>query len=284
MTAYHRPTALDEALDLLAAGGLQIAAGCTDIYPATQKKTLPGPVLDLTAIDALRGISHDAKGWRIGATTTWTDILRADLPPAFDALKLAAREVGSVQIQNAGTVAGNLCTASPAADGAPCLMTLEAQVELRAASGSRRLPLQDFLTGARRTARHPNELVAAIHIPESAARGRSTFLKLGARKYLVISIAMVAARLSVRDGAIEEAAISVGACSPVAARLTALEDSLRDRPAAQAADIVDARLVGPALSPIDDIRADAAYRVAAATELTRRALARLTGRHMDRAA
>ncbi len=272
MTAYHRPKDLDTALALLAEPTLRVAAGCTDLFPATQARALPGPILDITAIPALRGISQTDDGWRIGAATTWTDILRADLPPAFDGLKLAAREVGSVQIQNAGTLAGNLCTASPAGDGIPCLVTLDASVELRSAAATRTLKLQDFLTGARRTALAPGELVTAIHIPGSASRGRSTFLKLGARKYLVISIAMVAARVETDGDTIARAAIAIGACSPVAARLTALEARLQDTPLATAADTVTRDLVAQPLAPIDDIRADAGYRVEAATELTRRAL------------
>jgi len=262
-------------LDLLARGPLTVAAGCTDLYPLTTAKTLPGDILDITAIPSLRGIAH-ADGWRIGAATTWTDILRADLPPAFDGLKQAAREVGSVQIQNAGTVAGNLCTASPAGDSIPALMTLDAAVELRAARGSRLLPLHDFLTGPRQTARAADELVTAVCIPAAAGQGHGHFRKLGARTYLVISIAMAAARLTFANGRIASAALSVGSCSPVAVRLTALERALVGLSPADAVRAVTRDTVAPALAPIDDIRADAAYRLTAATELIRRCVAALT--------
>ncbi len=275
MAAYHRPETLREALELLASERLTVAAGCTDLYPATQARALPGPVLDIAGIAALSGIVRGPEGWRIGAATTWTGVLRADLPPAFDGLKLAACEIGSVQIQNAGTVAGNLCTASPAGDSIPCLMTLDARVELRSVRGQRLVPLAEFLTGARQTALAPDELVTAVLVPEGAARGRSTFAKLGARKYLVISIAMVAARLVIADGRIAEAAVAVGACSPVAVRLTALEAALAGQPVEAAAGLAGDALVAPALSPIDDIRADAGYRAQAAAELVRRALAAL---------
>lgn len=275
MAAYHRPTDLDEALAILADGPATIAAGCTDLYPATQAKTLPGPVLDITGIAALRGVAKHGDGWRIGAATTWTDIIRAELPPAFDGLKLAAREVGSVQIQNAGTVAGNLCTASPAADGAPCLLTLNAEVDLRSAQGTRRLPLQAFLTGPRRTALRPDELVTAILIPEASGKGQGHFLKLGARKYLIISIAMAAARLEIENGSVSGAALAIGACSPVATRLPGLERALVGHAPAELPGLVRPDLVSPYLAPIDDIRADAGYRVTAATELLRRTLAGL---------
>ena len=182
MLDYHRPGELDQALGWLAeraAAGDRpvIAAGCTDLFPATERKRLPGPVLDITAIRGLRGIDRNATGWRFGATTTWTDVIRADLPPAFDGLKAAAREVGSVQIQNAATLAGNLCNASPAADGVPCWLTLAAEVELTSAAGVRKMPVQDFLTGPRQTALRPGEILTAIHVPASGGQGRSSFQK-----------------------------------------------------------------------------------------------------------
>src|SRR5690606_12010591 len=146
-------------------------------------------------LDELRGVSETASHVVIGARTTWTDLIRHPLPAAFDALKQAAREVGSVQIQNVASVAGNLCNASPAADGAPALLVLDAEVELRSRAGSRMLPLQDFILGNRRTAIEPGEIVTAIRIPKASIAGSSSFQKLGARRYLVISIAMAAARM-----------------------------------------------------------------------------------------
>ena len=284
MAAFHRPTDLTEALGVLAQGDVTVAAGCTDLYPATQAKALAGPVLDITAINDLRGITQTDAGWRIGATTSWSDLLTTDLPPAFDGLKLAAQEVGSIQIQNAGTLAGNLCTASPAADGAPCLMALDAMIELQSAKGKRTLPLIEFLLGPRRTALRPDELLTAIHIPNASAQGRSTFLKLGARKYLIISIAMVSVRLEITGDIIDRAAISVGSCSPVAVRLSELETSLKGCSATDPAALITPNLIAPALSPIDDIRADAAYRLTAATELTRRAISQLAGQKLGQAA
>ncbi len=137
------------------------------------------------------------------------------------------------------SVAGNLCNASPAADGVPPLMILDAEVELRSASGTRALPLEEFILGNRRTALRAGEMVTAIRIPKASATGASSFQKLGARRYLVISIAMAAARISIgRDGLVEAAAISVGSCSAVAQRLAGLEASLlglRSGPAVEAA-------------------------------------------------
>ncbi|WP_112320371.1 FAD binding domain-containing protein [Oceanibium sediminis] len=276
MGAYHRPRDLSAALTVLAAGPVTLAAGCTDLFPATGNRALPGDVLDLTAIRELRGITRTDQGWRIGATTTWSDILRAELPPAFDGLKLAAREVGSVQIQNAGTLAGNLCNASPAADGVPCLLTLDAEVELAHANGRRHLALGDFLTGPRQTALRVGEVMTAVHIPARAGSGVSGFVKLGARRHLVISIAMAAVRLEVEAGRISRAYVAVGACSAVAQRLTALEQALAGAPlTADIGALATPALVGDALSPIDDIRADAPYRRGAATTLVARLLERM---------
>jgi len=276
VAAYHRPDTLQGALDVLAERPVTIAAGCTDLFPATQGRTLTGPVLDITGIAGLRGISRKDGAIRIGATTSWTDVIRAELPPAFDMLKQAAREVGSVQIQNSGTVAGNICNASPAADGMPCLAALDAEVEIASARNTRTLPLLHFVNGPRRTALEPGELVTAITVPEKATKGTSRFLKLGARKYLVISIAMVAVRLDIEGGTVRDAGLAVGACSAVATRLTDLEATLAGQPSSGLSQHITDAAVAAALSPIDDIRADGPYRAHAAAELLRRAVDDLT--------
>ncbi len=273
MSPYHRPATLQEALVLLANPGLCIVAGCTDLFPATGARALSGPVLDITAIAALRGIAPDGDHIRLGATTTWADILRADLPGGVDMLKQAAREVGSAQIQTAGTLAGNVCNASPAADGVPCLLALGAEVEIASFSGTRRVPLDAFITGVRQTALHPGEMVTAILIPKTQTGGQSRFIKLGARAYLVISIAMVAARLEIENDHVSAAALAVGACSAVAQRLPRQEAALIGaRADATLIKRIEATLITPDLSPIDDIRADATYRAEAAVELIRRAV------------
>lgn len=284
MNGYHRPNDLNDALAMLAKQPATLAAGCTDLFPATEQQELPGAVLDLTGIAGLRGITATAKGWRIGATTTWSDVIAADLPPAFDMLKQAASEVGSVQIQNAGTIAGNLCNASPAADGVPPLLALDAEVEISSINDKRCIPLSAFLTGVRRTALKSGEIVSAILIPKEAGLGQSKFTKLGARKYLVISIAMVAVRLVEDQGKVAEIALSVGSCSAVATRLTELENRLAAQPVAGLVAQIDDQSLAAALSPISDIRGDAAYRLTAATELLRRTVAELTDRTKGQAA
>jgi CO/xanthine dehydrogenase FAD-binding subunit len=215
------------------------------------------------------------QAWRIGATTTWSILARAQLPPQLSGLQAAAREVGGIQIQNTGTVAGNICNASPAADGVPVLLSLDAEVELASVRGTRRIPLQQFLMGSRKTARNPDELVTALVIPHRPD-ARSAFFKLGHRRYLVISIVMAAAVVEIERGVLKHVALSVGACSAVAQRLTALERKLIGQPANSA--LVDQ--ITPddllMLSPIDDVRGTAEYRVDAALTLVRRVIAEVT--------
>ncbi len=275
MTRFERPESMAEATSLLATGDWVPLAGGTDLYPAQVGRTMPRPLLDLSRVAGLRGIRQGDDGWSIGATTTWTDVIRADLPPLFDALKAAAREVGGVQIQNAGTVAGNVCNASPAADGMPVLLALGAEVELCSTIGSRRLPLEAFVLGSRRTARRGDELVTALHIPSRSPRARSVFAKLGGRRYLVISIAMVAVVVDVDDeGRVIDAGVAVGSCSAVAKRLPSLEARLTGHDVAEPGGRVEADDLAP-LAPIDDVRASAGFRRDATLTLLRRALAAL---------
>lgn len=297
---YFRPSSLPQALDALALAAQRIPAapadrptllaGGTDVYPVrTQRQAWFEPfsrnILDLTGLAELGGIREDDGQIVFGALTTWSEIIAAALPPAFDGLKLAAGQVGGVQIQNRGTIAGNLCNASPAADGVPPLMALDASVELASVRGTRRLPLAQFILGNRKTALAPDELVTTIRVPKPAAKARSTFLKLGSRSYLVISIASVAAVVETDEaGQIAAAKIAVGACSAVPQRLFALEARLAGR---KLGDGVTG-LVEPGdlevLAPIDDVRASGAYRREAALVLVRRVLSELIDSGLEDAA
>jgi CO/xanthine dehydrogenase FAD-binding subunit len=272
-TSYFRPRTLDEAVSALATGDFRILAGGTDFYPALGERVPRDPVLDVSGLEELRGISCEEEEFRIGGLTTWSDIIRTPLPRCFDALKGAAREVGSVQIQNRGTLSGNLCNASPAADGVPPLLALDASVELVSLNGTRIISLADFIVGNRKTRKKPEELLTAVVVPRTLEDAASTFLKLGARRYLVISISMVAVVVQLgKDERVREARVAVGSCSPAAQRLRALEKDL------QGASVRDGLGSGvrPAhlspLSPIDDIRASAEYRLDASLRLVQRAL------------
>ncbi|AWC21010.1 Nicotinate dehydrogenase FAD-subunit [Aminobacter sp. MSH1] len=284
MTRYAKPKTLEEALALLSEGSWRIVAGATDFYPALGSRPLQQDVIDINGIAALRGVAETDSHFVIAARTSWAELLRTPLPLAFDALKQAAREIGSIQIQNVASVAGNICNASPAADGVPALQVLDAEVELRSRRATRIVPLDQFILGNRKTILRDDEMVTAVRIPKAATAGSSAFYKLGARRYLVISIAMAAARVAFdSEGRIAAAAVAVGSCSAVAQRLHRLERDLAGQPP----EFIE-RIVGSVtfdeLTPIDDVRGSAAYRRGAAREIVARALLQAAGASERRAA
>jgi CO/xanthine dehydrogenase FAD-binding subunit len=269
---YLRPTDLGGAIEALAARNALVLSGGTDIFPAHVGRPLPEDIVDLSAIAELKAISETVGEVRIGAAASWTSIIAAPLPRAFDALKAAAREVGSIQIQNRGTIGGNLCNASPAADGVPPLLALDAEIEIASRAGAKRMPLAQFIAGYRATALKRGEVLTAVIIPKRAMDASSVFVKLGARRYLVISIVMAAVNIA-RDaaGAISNARVAVGSASAVAQRLTGLEQALMGYAGAKPSALLKPEHLA-ILSPIDDVRATAAYRNDAALTLIGRAL------------
>ncbi len=291
--SYLLPTSIEAALSLLdstsaSEGAPTIVAGATDYYPQLDHATVGSQpaeaILDITGVNELRSIQRDGDLWRIGALATWSDLTSDDLslaglPAAFRGLQQAAVQIGSVQIQNVGTVVGNICNASPAADGVPPLLALGAKVELQSVSQTRVVPLHEFILGNRRTVRQPDELVTAILIPNPPIVGENvmvgSFVKLGTRAYLAISIVMVAALADIdEDGIIRSAQIAVGACSEVAQRLPDLEHDLVGVSLSHLGTgfVIGEHHLAP-LSPIDDVRATAAYRMSVTPRLIARALA-----------
>lgn len=279
--SYLRPASLDEALEMRASQNVQVIAGATDAYP--MKTTLeawgkyqPGTILDISAVETLRGIRERDDHWRIGALATWSDVINADLPAGFDGLKLAAVEVGGVQIQNRGTLVGNICNASPAADGIPPLLALNAGIEISSRRDTRQVPLSDFIDDYRHIVLAKDEIVTAIIIPKLPENTHAHFLKLGARRYLVISIVMASGVIVLDEkGVIAQACIALGACSPVALRLTRLEEGLKGR--ALDASLRDIPILAHLqdIAPIDDVRASADYRLDTALKLLRELLLQL---------
>ena len=270
---FLRPGTLDEALEALSHTHGTILSGGTDLFPALTGGLLMGPVIDISAVAELKGVLSSQDYVHIGGRTTWSEILAAPLPCGFDGLRAAAREIGAVQIQNQATVAGNICNASPAADGVAALLALDAEVTLASRKSSRTVPLADFIQGNRRTVRQPDEILTAVRVPHRWENAASSFLKLGARRYLVISIVMVAANLLVGpDRRIREASICVGSCSPKAVRLVELENALAGSPVGSPMLQLLRAEHFSRLCPIDDVRATAAYRQEAAQTLVRRAL------------
>jgi CO/xanthine dehydrogenase FAD-binding subunit len=272
-TKVYRPNTLKDACTVLAASSSQIINGGTCFFPALKDRPASRPLIDLSCLNELKVIQIADDGVRIGGTATWSEIATAELPPQLAALKQAARRVGSFQIQNVATLAGNLCNASLAADGVPPLLTLDAEVELASSADQRRIRLANFIVGDRKTLRRRDEILTAIIVPHAIDPGVSAFLKLGARRFLAPSIVMVAAVVE-QDawGRVSQARVAVGSCSPVAQRLPKLERRLVGERAELGLGDVAEEADLAALSPGDDVQATAAYRRDAALTLVRRAI------------
>ena len=252
------PRSLAEALKLLRdEGPLVPMAGCTDLYVALNFGTLKDArFLNLWRLSALQTIEMRGGLLSIGALATHTDLIRSALVRRrVPMLAAAAREVGGVQIQNRGTIGGNVANASPAGDTLPVLAAAEATVVLRSAAGTRRIPFTQFYTGYRQTVRRPDELIVALEVP--AIRGRQCFRKVGTRAAQAISKVVVAAVVGDRPR------IALGSVAPTVVRATRTEAAL-----AAGASIEEAQQTLLAeIAPIDDIRSTAEYRRRVAANL-----------------
>ena len=257
--AVYIPSNLKAALDILRDPECIVISGGTDYFPALKRCNGVKKLVSLMSVPEIQGLKSERTGIRMGAALTWTQLIKSDLPPAFDALKTAGRQVGSLQIQNAATVVGNLCNASPAADGMPPLFALNAEVELHSAMrGRRQVPLSEFVQGVRKTDRESDEIVTSVFVPNPPEGMQSVFSKLGSREYLVISIAMTALNVVLdKNGRVKDMRVAVGACSTVAQRLSLLENDARGKLLSEIDLSLDHLAV---LSPIDDVRASAMYR------------------------
>lgn len=263
---YVLAASLPEALQLKRDTGFAVVAGGTDIFPAIENGVRYPGLLDVSRVDELSGPVTRRDGFFIiPSMSSWTALVDADLPPQFDAVKQAAVDIGGRQIQNTGTVGGNICNASPAADGVVALMALDARVSLAGTAGRREMALADFVLGNRKTALKADELLVDVRVPVGGERCASVFRKVGARRYLVISIAMCGISLDLDgQGRVARAGIAVGSCGPRAVRLPALEARLLGKPLSALADFAVGSEELSALTPIDDVRASAAFRLAAA--------------------
>jgi CO/xanthine dehydrogenase FAD-binding subunit len=232
----------------------------------------PGRFVSLSKCDELRGIQEDADEVRIGACTTYTEIRRsAVLSRDYPLLAAAASETGGVATQNRGTIGGNIANASPAADTPPALLVYDAELELRSASGTRRIPYLDFHTGYKQMNLRPDELIAAVHLPSRSPewRGRDHYRKVGTRRAQAISKVCLAASMRLDGRTIADARIALGSVSPTVIRAQRAEQALRGRTIDEAA-IADAeRALSGDIAPIDDIRSTARYRLKVACNLLR---------------
>ena len=274
---YERPSQLADAIELMARREARALSGGTDLAVAMRHgKVDPGLIVDLKGIAEMAPRIDRRDGFvEISANTVMTDIERhPHVQTLFPALVEAAQVVGSVQIRNRATLAGNLANASPAADTPPALLALDAEVSIEGGEGSRVIPVDEFLVGYRTTDLAPSELITAVRLPEPQGTSGSAFLKLGVRKAMEISIVCVAASLSLgTDGSISSAGLGLGSVAPRAIRPRSAEAILiGNLPSPELfANAGDA--AGDESNPIDDLRAGADYRRAMVPVLVRRVLA-----------
>src|SRR2546427_1416901 len=266
-TLSHRtllePKSLGDALKMLRdEGPLVPMAGCTDLYVALNFGTLGETrFLSLWRLDGLRAIETRGAGLAIGALATHTDLVRSPLVrKRLPMLAAAAREVGGVQIQNRGTLGGNVANASPAGDTLPVLAAADAFVILESASGRRRVAFTAFYTGYRKSVRRADELIVGFEIP--AVRGRQWFRKVGTRAAQAISKVVIAGVVG------DQPRIALGSVAPTVVRAARTEAAL-----AAGASIEEAqRMLVEEIVPIDDLRSTAEYRRRVAANLLARML------------
>ena len=256
----RRPKSVNDALKMLRdEPDLVPLAGCTDLYVAVNFGTLTGSrFLDLWPLDPLRRITLAGDTLVIGALATYTEIIRSrHVRRLLPMLVESARQIGGPQIQNRGTIGGNVANASPAGDSLPVLAAAEATIVLRSANGERRVPFNEFYTGYRASVRRPDELIVAVEIPKQ--NGAQWFRKVGTRAAQAISKIVIAA---VRDA---RPRIAFGSVAPTVVRAPLTEAALS---AGNLEEAVSA--LAREIAPIDDVRSTADYRRTVSANLLRR--------------
>lgn len=235
----------------------------------------PEMIVDLKAVDELAShVDSSEHAITFTANTVMTNLETDDVVRSrLQGLVEAAQVVGSVQIRNRATITGNICNASPAADTPPILMALGAIVAIAGPDGARDMTLDDFLVGYRKTALEAGEIVTAIRIPGAKQRRGTSFLKLGVRRAMEISIVCVGASVELTaDGKIASAGLGLGSVAPTTLRPRDAEQTLVGEAPGNQLFEEAGRMAGEVVSPIDDMRASAEYRRAMVPVLVRRAL------------
>ncbi len=271
---YQTPASAEEAAALLSREGAYALAGGTDLLVKLRAGVVePSVVVDLKSVPRLRGIEHDAKGWRIGAATTCAEIgehaaLAAAWPGVVEALQL----IGSTQIQGRATLGGNLCNASPAADSVPALIAAGALCEVTGADGQRELPVEQVVTGPGRTALKPGEFILGFRLPEPRQRAGDAYLRLIPRTEMDIAVVGAGVSLALdAQGVCTHARVALGAVAATPLLVDAAAKALIGTRVDNEALIALGAAASAACKPIDDKRGTVAYRVKVAGVLAQRA-------------
>jgi CO/xanthine dehydrogenase FAD-binding subunit len=279
---YVRPDGLGElleVLDHLKQKKTHVLAGGTDLIPALRDKTKEADhIVDLSGA-SLDGLVFEKTQARIGSLVTFARLCRdVEMWTKLPAVAESASQVGAVQCRNLATIGGNLCSAIPSLDSAPPLMALDATLRLQSKAGERLVAIDEFFLGPRRTVLQPGEILTEILVPIEPGYAAS-FLRLGRRKALTLSIVNAAAGLALdQDGRVAKARIALGAVAPTPVRARKAEEILLSRhPTAQLVAEAAAAVVGE-ISPISDLRGSADYRRKTSVVLVRRALETSLGR------
>jgi CO/xanthine dehydrogenase FAD-binding subunit len=274
------PASLTEALGLLSTepGIWQPFAGGTDLMVLLESGKLTHKrFFSLAKLADLRGIEATPESVTIGALTTYTEIRRHPLlQKEFALLCASARETGSIATQNRGTLGGNIVNASPAADSPPALLVYDAEIEIVSARGVRWLPYQGFHTGYKKLQIAPDELLRAIRLPRPAKPWEQYYRKVGTRKAQAISKVCFAGAALMEGGTIQDIRIALGSVAPIVLRAVKTENALRGVKIVP--EIIQAAkdTLEREISPIDDIRSTARYRIRVAQNLLEEFLSQLT--------
>ena len=273
-----QPRSLSEALEAKGEYGerAKVLAGGTDLMVLLKERKLKTEaVISLRHLRDLNFIRENPDGVTLGALVTHTDVGgSAVVRGRFPDLAEACLQIGAAQIQNLGTVGGNLCNASPAADTAPPLFLLDAVLTLASTHGERGVPIHEFFLGPRQTVLKPDEILKEIFIPKVSGRRGATYLKLGRRQAMEIAIVGLgmAIHLNGSDQVVSECRIAMGSVAPTVLRARSAEAVLREKEISN--ELVDevAAVAADAARPISDVRASADYRTDMIRVLCRQAI------------
>lgn len=280
---YHAPTSVAEACALLAGLGerAKVLAGGTDLLHKMKTGSLaPSALISLRKIEGLRNIRYEAgRGVLIGPMATQNEIMESPvLHERYRSVSEAAHQMASNPIRNLGTVGGNIVNAVPSADLPPILIALRAEIELVGVKGARRMPLEDFFTGAAQSVIAPDEVLTEILIPDQPTTG-SAYLKFGLRRSGALAVVGAAVSLTVQRKIIKDARVVLASSAPTVLRVREAEDFLRGRMTSEEVFAEAGKIASGASRARNSIRGSADYRKHLAGVLTKRALRKAASGH-----